>query len=58
MFEKKSKAKSEVIQIRVSTVQKEVIKKMCNDLELTQSELILNLLELQLRYKVLEKYNK
>jgi len=56
MFEKKSRAKEGLIQVRVSSTQKEVLKKMASDLNLTQSELILNLLELELRHKIIKKY--
>lgn len=56
MFDKKSKAKQELLQVRVSTTQKEVIKKMAADLGFNSSELILTLLELELRYKIIDKY--
>lgn len=58
MFDKKSKAKQELLQVRVSSTQKEVIKKMASDLGMKSSEFILSLLEIQLRYKVVEKYSK
>jgi len=58
MFDKKPKAKQELLQVRVSSTQKEVIKKMASDLGMNNSEFILSLLELQLRYKVIEKYSK
>lgn len=56
MFDKKSKAKQDLLQVRVSTTQKEVIKKMAADLGFNSSELILTLLELELRYKIIDKY--
>lgn len=58
MFDKKSKAKQELLQVRVTTTQKEVIKKMASDLGMNSSEFILTLLDLQLRHKVIEKYSK
>lgn len=55
MFDKKSKAKQELLQVRLSTTQKEIVKKMASDLDMNISELILSLLELQLREKVIKK---
>lgn len=55
MFDKKSRAKQELLQVRVTTTQKEVIKKMASDLGLNSSELILSLLEYQLKNKVIKK---
>lgn len=56
MFDKKSKAKQELLQVRLSTTQKEIVKKMASDLDMNISELILTLLELELRYKIIDKY--
>ena len=58
MFDKKPRAKQELLQVRVTTTQKEVIKKMASDLGMNSSEFILTLLDLQLRHKVIEKYSK
>jgi len=58
MFDKKPRAKQELLQVRVTTTQKEVIKKMASDLGMNISEFILTLLDLQLRHKVIEKYSK